>query len=270
MTSMETRLQALTDVVSALTQEVASLKGSGAQRSPQPALARKKLALPKGTPLKVPMGTPLKDWPPLPNRNAIHPILEQLGFTTGIEVGVQKGRNALVTLRSWPSCTSYKLVDIWGSSAGVYNDSANVGERAQLANYRVAQRQLQRWTERNVTEFYRMKSVDAARKFKDGTFDYVYIDARHDYCGVMEDLRAYWPKVRPGGIFAGHDFVDAAWVSSQTWGAGQDWSVCADGSKEPRAVKGAVEDFAKEQGLAITVTGPVPSLNAFESWLIQK
>ena len=225
-----------------------------------PALARKKIA----------KGTPLKDWPPLPNRNAIHPILEELGFTTGIEVGVQRGRNALVTLRNWHSCTSYKLVDMWASTTEVYNDTANVGARAQLTNYRHAQSQLQHWTKRNVTEFYRMKSVDAAPKFKDGAFDYVYIDARHDYCGVMEDLRAYWPKVRPGGIFAGHDFVDAAWVSSQKWGANQDWSICADGSKEPRAVKGAVEDFAKEQGLAITVTGSAAVLNSSESWLIQK
>jgi hypothetical protein len=30
---------------------------------------------------------------------------------------------------------------------------------------------------------------------------------RHDYCGVMEDLVAYWPKLRSGGIIAGHDYV---------------------------------------------------------------
>jgi hypothetical protein len=61
----------------------------------------------------------------------------------------------------------------------------------------------------------------------------VYIDARHDEEGVMEDLAAWWPKVRcggpgccreasrstrarpaasplrrPGGVFAGHDYLD--------------------------------------------------------------
>jgi len=217
----------------------------------------------------VAKGTPLKDWPPLPNRNAIHPILEQLGFTKGIEVGVQRGRNAFVTLKSWPSCTSYKLVDVWGSVEGVYNDSANVGEVAQRRVFQTAQRMLRPWTQRNVTKFYRMKSIDAAPNFEDGAFDYVYIDARHDYCGVTEDMLAYWPKVRPGGILAGHDFVDAAWVAAQRWGAGQDWGTCTDGSKEPRAVKGAVEDFAKKQGLTITVTGSDASKGS-ESWLMQK
>ena len=31
--------------------------------------------------------------------------------------------------------------------------------------------------------------------------------ARHDYCGVKEDLETYWPKLRRGGILAGHDYL---------------------------------------------------------------
>jgi hypothetical protein len=54
----------------------------------------------------------LKDWPILKKRNDIIPILQQLKFTKGIEVGVQKGRLALVTLRTWTLCKEYKLVDL--------------------------------------------------------------------------------------------------------------------------------------------------------------
>jgi hypothetical protein len=28
------------------------------------------------------------------------------------------------------------------------------------------------------------------------TLDFVYVDARHDYCGAWEDISLYWPKVR--------------------------------------------------------------------------
>jgi hypothetical protein len=28
------------------------------------------------------------------------------------------------------------------------------------------------------------------------TLDFVYVDARHDYCGALEDISLYWPKVR--------------------------------------------------------------------------
>ena len=37
----------------------------------------------------------------------------------------------------------------------------------------------------------------------------MFIDARHSYDAVLEDLNAWWPKIRPGGILAGHDYVDA-------------------------------------------------------------
>lgn len=44
----------------------------------------------------------------------------------------------------------------------------------------------------------------------------------HDYCGVMEDLQAYWPKLRSGGIFAGHDYIDAHYHALKA--TNQDWS----------------------------------------------
>lgn len=80
------------------------------------------------------------------------------------------------------------------------------------------------------------------------SLDYIYVDARHDYCGVKEDLNNFWPKLRTGGIFAGHDYLTADEV------AGQDWSLCQDGSMNRGAVKGAVDEFAELHGLQVTVT----------------
>jgi hypothetical protein len=36
----------------------------------------------------------------------------------------------------------------------------------------------------------------------------VFVDAAHDYISVVEDLGFWWPKIRPGGIFAGHDYFE--------------------------------------------------------------
>jgi predicted O-methyltransferase YrrM len=36
--------------------------------------------------------------------------------------------------------------------------------------------------------------------------DYLYIDADHSYDGVRADLRAWVPKVRPGGLILGDDY----------------------------------------------------------------
>jgi hypothetical protein len=51
----------------------------------------------------------------------------------------------------------------------------------------------------------RYPSVEAAKMFEDGAFDFVYIDALHDEAHVYEDCMAWFPKVRKGGVLAGHD-----------------------------------------------------------------
>jgi hypothetical protein len=47
----------------------------------------------------------------------------------------------------------------------------------------------------------------AADRFKWGELDFVYIDANHEYEHVLEDVRAWAPKVRAGGIVSGHDYA---------------------------------------------------------------
>jgi hypothetical protein len=52
----------------------------------------------------------------------------------------------------------------------------------------------------------RMKSVDAANMYEDNSIDVVFIDACHTYECVKEDIAAWLPKVKIGGILAGHDY----------------------------------------------------------------
>lgn len=51
----------------------------------------------------------------------------------------------------------------------------------------------------------RLASRDAARTYKDNSIDFVFIDAAHDYESVREDIYSWYPKVKPGGVIAGHD-----------------------------------------------------------------
>eukprot|EP00747_Dinoflagellata_sp_TGD_P091697 gnl/TRDRNA2_/TRDRNA2_165153_c0_seq1.p1 gnl/TRDRNA2_/TRDRNA2_165153_c0~~gnl/TRDRNA2_/TRDRNA2_165153_c0_seq1.p1 ORF type:complete len:190 (-),score=44.02 gnl/TRDRNA2_/TRDRNA2_165153_c0_seq1:22-591(-) len=54
--------------------------------------------------------------------------------------------------------------------------------------------------------FHRTTSVGAAKVFADGSVDVVYIDADHKWWSVLQDIVAWWPKLRPGGALIGHDF----------------------------------------------------------------
>jgi len=58
-------------------------------------------------------------------------------------------------------------------------------------------------------EYYKVKvgqSWEMANDFKDESIDFVFIDCDHVYESVKKDILAWWPKVKKGGIIAGHDF----------------------------------------------------------------
>ena len=56
---------------------------------------------------------------------------------------------------------------------------------------------------------FRCSSVEGAKLYADNSLDFVFIDADHKYQHVVDDLKAWWPKVKPGGVFAGDDFHGA-------------------------------------------------------------
>ena len=52
----------------------------------------------------------------------------------------------------------------------------------------------------------RMTTTQAASNFADGSVDFVFIDADHSYEAVKQDIQTWLPKVRHGGVLAGHDY----------------------------------------------------------------
>lgn len=54
-------------------------------------------------------------------------------------------------------------------------------------------------------DIMRMKTHEAAQYVPDGSLDFVFIDADHTYEGCKQDLEDWAPKVRRGGVIAGHD-----------------------------------------------------------------
>ncbi len=65
-----------------------------------------------------------------------------------------------------------------------------------------------RFSENYNVKIYRTDSVEATNHFPDEYFDWIYIDADHSYEGCKRDLNAWYPKLKKGGMFCGHDFLD--------------------------------------------------------------
>lgn len=125
------------------------------------------------------------------------------GFQRAAEIGVQEGVFSRKILENWGG--HLIMVDAWAHIPG-YEDVANV---SQLEHQRAYELALQ--VERDFIPRARVIkafSVEAANQVENGSLDFVYIDADHSYKGVMEDLKAWFPKVRKGGAIGGHDYVE--------------------------------------------------------------
>lgn len=51
-------------------------------------------------------------------------------------------------------------------------------------------------------------SYNVVSNYRDESLDMVYIDGSHEYKDVKRDIVDWLPKVKKGGIIAGHDFRD--------------------------------------------------------------
>ena len=53
-------------------------------------------------------------------------------------------------------------------------------------------------------------STNAARILREqgAKFDFIYLDASHEYADVLCDLREWWPLLDDGGVLVGDDFED--------------------------------------------------------------
>ena len=153
-------------------------------------------------PVEVP---PSPDWAPCrpgalgDDRRAFAGWLREWGLLRGVEVGTAGGEFAEVLLDAGLTLT---CVDPWVTYPG-YTDY-----RSQRTLNHVgwrARRRLRPYGDR--VAVVRKMSVEAAADFADGSLDFVFIDANHGLRWVVEDLCAWAPKVRPGGVVSGHDYA---------------------------------------------------------------
>jgi hypothetical protein len=124
-------------------------------------------------------------------------------FSIGAEVGVWEGQTAETLLALKPDLVLH-MIDPWesGDSKSTMLRKVNLDDFAKAE--KTARDKTERFKPRSI--IHRMNSLDAAKLFDDGFFDFVFIDAEHTYEHVLQDVRTWYPKVRAGGILCGHDY----------------------------------------------------------------
>jgi len=144
-------------------------------------------------------------------------LLEHLLNFTGrsAEIGVWKGDFSHFLLRHWPRGSTHFLVDPWEIDRACGNQTADsrrdkhctMTQQEMNQSYEgVVLKMNQQFPGR--ASILRQSSLAGAAMIEPRSLDHIYIDARHDYEGVRQDLASWWEKLCPGGLFGGHDFTN--------------------------------------------------------------
>lgn len=181
----------------------------------------------------------------LDHREDLPFLFNELGLTgKGVEVGVLRGEFSRHILQYWKGQKLY-CIDAWRHLDGVI-DINNPDHNGHLNNLAEAFKAL--YGLQNRATLIRELSGEAADLFPNKSLDFVYIDAAHDFKNVCQDLQTWAPKVKPGGILAGHDYLNGTF----------DCGVFA--------VKQAVDEWAKEHAVQVHKTLWDAD---FPSWVVQ-
>ena len=169
------------------------------------------------------------------HRSLIRVLENEFGrhaYVEGAEICVWKGELSADVLRYFPNLRLV-MIDLWEAyNKSAMHDKDNNAEAMQVA-YDEA---------RGATRFASFRrtifkgfSVASARSFDLEKLDWFFLDCDHFYDSVKADLHAWWPKLKPGGIAAGHDY-NGAGDRRKGWG-----------------VKRAVDEFFSDLGLEVHV-----------------
>lgn len=161
------------------------------------------------SPVAVPIGR-MRDMPKLFN---------ELGFKVGAEIGVFEGALTRALLTRIPDLKLYGI-DLWENYIGYKEDLA---AKALEGAYEKAQENVRGFD----CTLLKGWSNEIVKQFEDESLDFVYIDGNHKFEYVIEDIALWSPKVRKGGIVAGHDYKDwsntSRWISMQVKEAVDAW-----------------------------------------------
>jgi predicted O-methyltransferase YrrM len=133
-------------------------------------------------------------------RTAFIEMLKERGAKVGAEIGTDRGQYAKELCEGIPNlrlyCVDPYLAYIEGNKTYSQEEVNQIQDEAKerLHPYN--------------TIFIPRISIEAVKSIEDNSLDFVFIDGNHEYKHVLEDITEWTKKVKPGGVVAGHDYIE--------------------------------------------------------------
>jgi hypothetical protein len=178
------------------------------------------------------------------NRDEFLELINKLNLKVGCEIGVYKGDYSVKILEKTNLSKLY-LIDPW-QHLDTYNDISNHDNY----EFDLILEEVRKKTEKfaNRVEIIRDLSENVVYNFNDDYFDFLYLDADHSYEASKKDIDMWYSKVKPGGIFSGHDYLNGSLPQGEF------------------GVKRSIDEFVKKNNLELFITGE----DNWKSWFIIK
>lgn len=124
---------------------------------------------------------------------------------TFVEIGVWQG----MSLAYLVDRVKNKKITVWGIDTFMGDpnnqNEQNLIKNGQLNLLEITKANFANLGITNGLNLIIKDSIEAATMFYDDECDFVFIDGGHEYEQVIKDIEAWYPKVKPGRILAGHD-----------------------------------------------------------------
>jgi hypothetical protein len=179
------------------------------------------------------------------NRNQFLDIINELDLKEGCEVGVYGGAYSMEILNRTTNNFKLHLIDTW-KHLDNYDDISNLNDEDFEILFGDVKQKVNKFSDRVV--IHRNFSEKICNEFKDSSLGFVYLDTNHSYDGTKKDINLWYNKVRSGGVFSGHDYLDGNTMQGDF------------------GVKQAVDEFIKSNNLELKLTYE----SDFPSWYIIK
>ena len=137
--------------------------------------------------------------------NTIPLLLNNNKAKVGVELGVFCGDFSKVLLEKWNG-TLY-MIDPWRPIGNTYIDTCDIAQQRDL--YTATTQNIKGYESRGF--MLRGLGEELIDLFEDESLDFVYIDANHSYDYIKADMEMWYPKLKKGGIFSGHDYLSIDW-----------------------------------------------------------
>lgn len=137
----------------------------------------------------------------LPNRNFL-PLFVSRDRPKVIEIGVEFGG---YTDAYYDHITSLGghiwLLDLWQTEGNDEYFSARKGQVEK--GYEEIKK---KYGDKNNVTLIKGNAFEKHKDFEEEYFDWIYIDCDHTYKGISKNIEVWFPKLKTGGIFSGHDY----------------------------------------------------------------